>query len=152
MVHELAHQWVGNSVSVSSWPEIWLNEGFAGYIEMLWTEHDGGPTAAEQFTELYDAIPADDEFWQLPIGPTTLADPADLFAGEIYLRGAMTLHALRTRIGDEAFFQLLRRWVTAYRYDDAGTEQFIALAERTAQQQLDDLFTAWLDTPAKPAI
>ncbi len=60
MVHELAHQWVGDSVSISSWPDIWLNEGFAGYTEWLWSEHDGGPTADELFTENYDGIPADD--------------------------------------------------------------------------------------------
>lgn len=152
MVHELAHQWVGNSVSVATWPEIWLNEGFAGYVEWLWTEHDGGPTAAETFADNYDSIPADDSFWQLPIGPTTLPDASDLFANEVYLRGAMTLQVLRATVGDGAFFEILRRWTTDHRYGAVTTAQFVALAERVSHQQLDDLFTAWLDTPAKPVL
>jgi len=152
MVHELAHQWVGNSVSVATWPEIWLNEGFAGYVEWMWTEHDGGPTADESFADNYNSIPADDPFWQLPIGPSTLPDASELFAGQVYLRGAMTLHVLRTTIGDGPFFEVLRRWTTEHRYSTASTADFIALAERVSQQQLDDLFTTWLDTPGKPAL
>lgn len=152
MVHELAHQWIGNSVSVATWPEIWLNEGFAGYVEWMWTEHDGGPAASQTFTDIFDAIPADDPFWQTPIGPATLPDNTYLFAGEVYLRGAMTLQALRSTIGDQAFFSILRQWTAAHRYGTATTAQFITLAERVSHQSLDDFFTMWLDTPAKPTL
>jgi aminopeptidase N len=152
MVHELAHQWVGDSVSIASWPEIWLNEGFAGYTEWLWSEHDGGATADSIFDSIYQGTPADDGFWQLPFGPTTLTDPANLFSGVVYTRGAMTLHALRRLVGDGAFFRILRTWTTSHRDGDVTTADFVRLAERISGRSLTSFFTTWLDTPGRPAL
>jgi aminopeptidase N len=147
VAHELAHQWFGNSVSPNRWREIWLNEGFATYAEWLWQEQTGGPTAAEQFDDEY-ARPATSPFWTLPPG-----DPGaeNLFAGTVYSRGAMTLQALREKIGDRDFFALLRAWYAKNRDTTAGTADLIALAERIARQDLDPFFRTWLYTPGKPA-
>jgi aminopeptidase N len=150
VAHELAHQWFGDSVSVRDWREIWLNEGFASYAEYLWSDVQGEGTPAELAQFVYDAIPADDEFWQVKPG-----DPgagANQFHDAVYDRGAMTLQALRTAVGDDAFFTILRRWPAAHKYDTATTAQFIALAERISGQQLDDLFNTWLYTVGKPAV
>ena len=68
----------------------------------------------------------------------------------VYVRGAMTLQALRDRIGDEAFFTLLRDWTAKYRYGNAGTRDFIDLAEQVSGQDLTALFDAWLYQAAKP--
>jgi aminopeptidase N len=148
VAHELAHQWFGNSVSPARWQEIWLNEGFATYAEWLWDEHTGGPTADNQFDSLY-ARPATESFWNPPPG-----DPGaeHLFAGSVYVRGAMTLHALRRTIGDRAFFTVLRRWYAGNRDGTADTADFIALAERVSGRDLGALFDAWLYQPAKPAL
>jgi aminopeptidase N len=62
----------------------------------------------------------------------------------------MTLHALRTTIGDEDFFSLLRRWMVSRKGDNVTTNEFIALAERISGRQLDEFFTTWLFTAAKP--
>jgi aminopeptidase N len=64
----------------------------------------------------------------------------------------MTLHVLRSTIGDSAFFSVLRQWATSHRYGNADTADFIALAERVSHRQLDALFDAWLMTPGKPAL
>ena len=66
IAHELAHQWVGNSVSLSSWPEIWLNEGFATWAEWRWAQEAGGPTTAERFEELQRTPAANPGFWDPP--------------------------------------------------------------------------------------
>ncbi len=150
MVHELAHQWVGNSVSLTSWPEIWLNEGFAGYTEWLWSEHDKGRTADALFHDAYDNTPADDPFWKTP--PLGLPDASELFSDVVYTRGAMTLHALRLRVGDAAFFKILRTWTTDNRNGNVTTAQFIALAERVSGLKLNDFFKSWLDTSSKPSL
>ena len=77
--------------------------------------------------------------------------PENLFAGAVYDRGALTLHALRTEIGDEDFFRLLRRWTAQQSGGNVNTDEFIALAERVSGEQLDEFFTTWLFTPEKPA-
>ncbi|MEU8821693.1 M1 family aminopeptidase [Actinoplanes sp. NPDC048796] len=148
VVHELAHQWYGDSLALTNWSDIWLNEGFATYAEWLWSEHEGRDTVQQIFDATYAGTPADDPFWTLRVGDP---GPDNLFDGAVYDRGAMTLHALRRRIGDPAFFRLIKQWATTHAGGNVTTAQFIALAERVSGQQLDDLFTAWLYTPSKPA-
>ncbi|MFD9462356.1 M1 family metallopeptidase [Streptomyces sp. NPDC060027] len=149
IVHELAHQWFGDSVSVDHWKDIWLNEGFATYAQWLWSEHKGIRSAHDSFVAGYSARPADSAFWQI-----TVADPQrdTMFASAVYQRGAMTLQMLRERIGDTAFFKLLPAWTKLHRYGNASTADFIALAERISGRQLDDLFQTWLFTTGKPVV
>ncbi|RPE40533.1 peptidase M1-like protein [Streptomyces sp. Ag109_O5-1] len=149
IVHELAHQWFGDSVSVAQWKDIWLNEGFATYAQWLWAEHQGTRSAHDSFLAGYNARPADNAFWQI-----TVADPQrdTMFASAVYQRGAMTLQMLRERIGDTAFFKLLPAWTRLHRYGNADTADFIRLAEKISGQNLDDLFQTWLFTPGKPAL
>jgi aminopeptidase N len=149
VVHELAHQWFGDDVALARWQDIWLNEGFATYAEWLWAEHEFGVTPGEIFQEIYDAIPANDPFWTVVIG-----DPGVdlLFDGAVYVRGAMTLQALHNEVGDDAFWAIIRGWASSKSRSNGTTPEFIALAEQVSGQQLDNLFAAWLFTPAKPTL
>lgn len=146
IAHELAHQWFGDSLSITRWKDLWLNEGFATYAEWLWSEHKGNATAERIFRSHYSAG-ADAAIWKYPPGR---AKPEDLFNSSVYTRGGMTLHALRQRIGDPAFFTLLKTWNADHKYGYVTTEEFVALAEKISGKQLDDLFNAWLFTPKKP--
>jgi aminopeptidase N len=73
-----------------------------------------------------------------------------MFNGTIYNRGAMTLEALREKIGDSTFFQLMSDWATQHRYGNVTTAQFIALAEQHSGTNLDQFFDVWLYQPDKP--
>ncbi len=147
VVHEIAHQWTGDKLALAAWQHIWLNEGFASYAEWLWSEAEGLGTADEIFQSLY-SIPDDDPFWLLTIGDP---GPDFMFDIAVYFRGAMTLHALRMQIGDDTFFELLRRW-TRRGPRNVTTDEFIALAERISGQDLGDFFEAWLFTGSKPQV
>ncbi|GIH99045.1 M1 family metallopeptidase [Planobispora takensis] len=147
IAHELAHQWFGNSLSITRWKDLWLNEGFATYAEWLWSEHKGDSTAEQLFRQHY-AADDDDPIWAYPPGR---AQPDDLFNNSVYTRGGMTLHALRQRIGDQVFFELLKTWNAEHKHGNVTTEQFTALAEKLSGRQLDALFDAWLFQPRKPA-
>ena len=75
-----------------------------------------------------------------------------MFDDRVYKRGALTLHALRGRIGDERFFALLRDWTARHRHATVTTAQFVELAEQYATRDLSAFFTAWLHRPALPDI
>ncbi len=149
VVHELAHQWYGDSLAVEEWQHIWLNEGFATYAEWLWDEHEGAATTQEIFDFFYGEIPPEDPFWDVVIG-----DPGRdlMFDFAVYARGAMTLHQLRLAVGDEDFFTILRTWASAQKDGNVTTDEFVSLAEAISGEQLDGLFETWLFTPGRPSV
>ena len=149
LLHELSHMWFGDAVTLGSWPDIWLHEGFATWSEWIWTEQQGGKSAAQRFKQLANTPAQQTSFWNPPPG-----DPGDaqhLFDGTIYQRGAMTLEALRERIGDAQFTDLLRTWYAENRYGTVTTADFVALAERVSGQDLRQFFDEWLYQPGKPS-
>ncbi len=147
LVHENAHQWFGDSVSLTSWKDIWLNEGFATYAEWLYSEQHGAPTAQKIFDTLY-ARPASDGLWAFP--PGAPGSGKNIFGTPVYARGAMALHELRRAVGDPVFFRILRHWAARHRGGHGTTEQFVNLARQESGKDLNSLFQTWLYAPGKP--
>lgn len=147
IAHELSHQWFGNSVTARMLADIWLHEGFACYSEWLWSAEAGGPDVDDWARRHWRSLSRQPQ--DLLLG----APGADrMFDDRVYKRGALTLHALRRRIGEEPFFELLRCWVHRYRHGVVSTPDFVALAEQVSGQRLGDFFNAWLDSEPLPAL
>ncbi|GGT66149.1 M1 family metallopeptidase [Streptomyces purpureus] len=144
LVHELAHQWFGDSVSPASWRDMWLNEGFATYAEWLYAEDFEDTPAEESFQEAYD----EEENWAFapgePPSAEVISDPP------VYGRGAMVLHRIREEVGDDTFFEILRGWPKTYRHANASTDDFTAYVEDVAGKDLDEVWDAWLFGDGRP--
>ncbi len=148
VVHELAHQWFGDSVSVSHWSDIWLNEGFATYAEWLYSERHGGPTAAQTAAQNYARHPAGDDFWRTPPG----APGADsVFNNAVYVRGGMALQAIRAALGDQNFFAAVRAWATERAGGNGSVQDFLALVKHVSGKNVDTVAQTWLLGQGRPA-
>ena len=152
MVHELAHQWFGDSVAPSRWADVWQNEGHATWYELTFQI---APDSTD-FTELMKLIYSLGDSWRTLFGAVASplrGDAIALFNPNVYYGGALALYALRQQIGDAAFQQVERTWVAEYRGKSASTADFIALASRISGQDLTAFLNDWLygkTTPAMP--
>jgi aminopeptidase N len=149
VIHEVAHQWFGNSVSVERWKDIWLNEGFATYMEWLYQEENGGESVADRFVRIWEANGPASSFWEPP--PADPGGPQNLFAASVYDRGAMALEALRLEIGDADFFEVVETWAQSNEYGNASTEDLYALIETVTGEERPDIFDDWLYEDGRPA-
>lgn len=146
IAHELAHQWFGNSLTVESWRDIWLHEGFACYAEWIWAEASGGRTAdtsALVHRRKVEALPQD-----LLAGDP---GPHDMFDDRVYKRGAMALHAVRRSVGDEAFFGAVRAFTADRRHSNVTAAQFVEFMSRhTGSTGIERIVQRWLYETAMP--
>lgn len=149
MVHELSHQWFGDSVAPAVWSDVWLNEGHATWYEWTYAESKGYYSLQSRVRTAYSNGDLDRQEY----GPVAQPTVASLFAPNVYDGGALVLFALREKVGVVAFQRIERAWVRSYRDGVAGTQDFIALASWVSGQDLEQFLTDWLygtKTPPMP--
>ncbi|MDF0529556.1 M1 family metallopeptidase [Tsukamurella sp. 8F] len=146
IAHELAHQWFGNSLTLTRWKDIWLHEGFACYSEWLWAQECGSGTTQGMAARYYRRLASSPQ--DIVLGDP---GPADMFDDRVYKRGALTLHALRVEIGDANFFALLQDWTARYWHTSVSTENLVSLASAFSPHPLRDFWQRWLyEKPLPP--
>ncbi|HYO40003.1 MAG TPA: M1 family metallopeptidase [Nocardioidaceae bacterium] len=158
MLHELAHQWFGNSVSPRQWSDVWVNEGHATWYELSYAAdrgqlrgHTGGFRTVEgTMRRVYEGS----DFLRSEFGPVARPRSGDeLFNPHVYYGGALALFALRQQVGVGAFRRIEQEWVRRYQGRSASTRDFIRLSSEVSGQPLDRFLTAWLygsTTPPMP--
>ncbi|MEU5520709.1 M1 family metallopeptidase [Streptomyces sp. NPDC047860] len=152
MVHELAHQWFGNSVGPRTWSDLWLSEGHATWYEALYAEEKGGRSLEARMRAAYEAS----DGWRAAGGPPASPRPAEpgrkigIFRPNVYAGGALVLYALRQEIGRTAFERLEREWVTRHHDGTASTSDFVRLASDVAGRDLTGFLHPWLHGTTTP--
>lgn len=148
IVHELAHHWWGDLVTMRTWNDIWLNEGFATYSEVLFFERFAGIDPGELLSRSYD-----DGIVNGALGGTVTAENPDApfdDNGAIYRKGGWVLHMLRHVLGDQKFFDALKQYRTRYAFSNASTEDFQQVCEGFYGASLDWFFKQWIYAPGRP--
>ncbi|MEZ4801676.1 MAG: M1 family aminopeptidase [Gelidibacter sp.] len=147
IAHELGHQWFGDKVTCGSWKDIWLNEGFASYLEGLTIENlDGNSSFRNWKQQTINSITSQ------PNGAVYLTNTDTLSVNRIfngrlsYDKGAMMIHMLRKKLGDATFFQGVQNYLSDpdHAYGYAKSEDFISIMEATSGEDLSEFFNDWL--------
>ena len=154
VIHEIAHQWFGNSVTESEWDDVWLSEGFATYFTLLFREHAYGRDdfvtglrqAAERVWRWYDDNP------DYRIVHDNLTDMSWVTSVATYQKGAWVLHMLRARLGDEAFWRGIRLYYARHFNGTATTDDFMHAMEEVSGDDLQAFFDQWLRRGGNPAL
>lgn len=152
--HELGHQWFGDLVTCSDWGDVWLNEGFATFCAMLYTEHAEGKDAYEQ-----DRMGAMNGYmfearrYKRPLS-TNLYTTGDVMfgQGQTYSRGGLVLHMLRRELGDNVFFGGLSRYLKANAYKPVASSDLIKSMSEAAGKNLTPWFDQWVFKPGHPVV
>jgi aminopeptidase N len=145
IAHEIAHQWFGDSVTESTWSDLWLSEGFAEYFAGLFIQRYEGEAAFQQYmkdeAETYFNY---EKTTRAPIHDNETEDLFKLLNANNYQKGAWVLHMLRSELGDEQFFRGIRLYYEAHRNATASTEDLRAAFEKASGRDLKDFFARWI--------
>jgi len=145
VAHEIAHQWFGDSVTESTWSDLWLSEGFATYFAGLFIEkHESEKAFHEYMRDAASRYFAYEKQRNAPIHDTETQDLMKLLNANNYEKAAWVLHMLREQIGDDAFFQGLRLYYNVHRDANATTEDLRRALEQSSGKNLQGFFARWI--------
>ncbi|MEU2610589.1 M1 family metallopeptidase [Micromonospora sp. NPDC007271] len=146
LLHEYAHQWFGNSVTPTTWQDLWLNEGWAQYAQDLHTKETRHLTDASLDRYLRDA----DATLRKKLGPPGKPNPKNFAEGNVYLCPEAMLHEIHKQLGDKKFFALARAWVQEQRNTQQDRASFIAFVNKQTGRDFTKLINTWLDAKTTP--
>ena len=155
LAHELAHQWWGQAVGWKNYHEQWLSEALAQYFAALYVQKDGGDDAFQKVLEQmreWSMRHSDDGPVYLGYRLGHIEGDARVYRALVYNKGAMVLHMLRRLIGDDAFFNGLRRYYSEMRFEKAGTDDLIRAFEAEAVRSLEGFFDQWIHDSDLPEL
>ncbi len=155
IAHELVHQWFGDLLTPAQWADIWLNEGFATYGDLLYRQYAHGDSAFEAGLRQARAYYFSDDGtarYAVYDPPRSLNGHDYLFGLTVYYKGAWVLHMLRSMVGDAAFAQILQVYVQRHAYGTVSTPDFQHVCEEVDGQSLQWFFDQWIYQAGYPVL
>lgn len=164
IAHEAAHQWTGDLLTCKSWEHLWLNEGWASYAEALWAEHAAGDDPARArhaYQRTVAGFFAAERVMNRtyapefpPLASNRYNNPDEVFtrANNVYSKGAVVLHLLRMKLGDEVFRRGVREYVERYKFKEVETDDFRRVMEDVSGLSLERFFDQWTRRPGTPRL
>lgn len=146
LLHELAHQWFGDAVTPRTWRDVWLNEGFASYFEMLYSVDRLGADQARTLRAWWD----DEQQTRRRTGPAGNWDKNQFAEHNVYYGPGLMLHELRLTLGDPLFFAMVHDWIQHHRYTNQDRASFTQWASAYTGRDLAPIIDKWLDSPTVP--
>jgi aminopeptidase N len=150
VAHEIAHQWFGDAVTEADWRHVWLSEGLATYLAVLFYEHVGGIAARREMMETARKTVVASKTGNRPVVDPDEQDLFRLLNPNVYEKASWVLHMLRGAIGDEQFFDGLRRYYHAHEHGTALTADLQHAMEQASGTRLDAFFEQWIFHPGFP--
>lgn len=154
VVHELGHQWFGDLLTCQDWSQGWLNEGWATYTEYLWFAEDRGQDEASwhQWENLGNYLGEEGGRYRRPIVSYLFREPIDVFDRHLYEKGNLVLHTLRAELGEEAFWNGARLYLSRHAHQTVHTRHFQRAMEDATGRTLDRFFDQWIFSPGHPVL
>jgi aminopeptidase N len=147
LVHEYSHQYFGDSVSPRDWRDVWMNEGFATYIEMLWVTEHSSVEVADYVKWWRDR----DRRSRREAGPPGKYDPEMFAESNVYVGPALMLHEIRGAIGDKKFFGMCREWAQRHANTNQDRKSFTRFVNEYTGRDLTPVIDKWLDSTTTPS-
>jgi aminopeptidase N len=146
LIHEIVHHWYGDQVTPSDWSDLWMNEGMAMYLQLVWQAEDTG----EPLEQILRRAAGFERESRRANGPPGAYDPDAFGAIQVYYGPALMWDQVRRRVGDDAFWEMVRAWPS---YDPDGSsnrDEYLAWVEEQTGTELSDLFDGWLLAKRSP--
>jgi aminopeptidase N len=145
VAHEIAHQWFGDSVTESTWSDLWLSEGFATYFAGVFVQRHEGETAFKSYMkEAADDVFRFEQQQRIPLHDKNTENLFKLLNANNYQKGAWVLHMLRQQLGDKAFFSGIRNYYLMHKDGVASSDDLRSALESASQTKLDAFFASWV--------
>ncbi len=150
--HEIAHQWFGDSVTESTWSDLWLSEGFADYFAGLFIQHyEGEPAFQRYMRQEAQTYLNYEKQTRTSIYDSNTEDLFKLLNPNNYQKGAWVLHMLRSELGDAHFFRGIRIYYAEHQNATATSEDLRAAFEKVSGRDLKDFFARWIYGSGHPS-
>ena len=151
IAHEIAHQWFGDSVTESTWADLWLSEGFATYFAGMFLEKVEGEAAFQEYMkQAADNVFAYEKKKLTPIFDRDTENLMDLLNANNYQKGSWVLHMLRSSLGNEVFLRGIRDYYQTHKDGTASTEDLRVALEKASGKDFQDFFQRWVYESGHP--